>query len=68
VLLDDGNIIKTSNRTEENWELKRTWRNRTTNYRRKAIKEHWKQKADDLKAKPSEFYRTLTPFLTSYKK
>lgn len=43
-------------RTEENWELKRIWRNKATSYRRKAIKEYWKQKADDLKAKPSEFY------------
>lgn len=43
-------------RTEENWELRRIWRNKATSYRRKAIKEYWKQKADDLKAKPSEFY------------
>ena len=54
-------------RTEENWELKRIWRNKATNYRRKAIEEYWKQKADDLKAKPSEFYKTFRPFLSDKK-
>ena len=54
-------------RTEENWELKRIWRNKATNYRRRAIKEYWKQKADDLKAKPSEFYKTFRPFLSDKK-
>ena len=54
-------------RTEENWELKRIWRNKATGYRRKAIKEYWKQKADDLKAKPSEFYKTFRPFLSDKK-
>ena len=49
-------------RTEENWELKRIWRNKATIYRRKAIKEYWKQKADDLKANTSEFYKTFRPF------
>ena len=41
------------NRTEENWELKRKWRNKATKCRRMAIREFWKQKADDLKSKPS---------------
>ena len=54
-------------RTEENWELKRIWRNKAAGYRRKAIKEYWKQKADDLKAKPSEFYKTFRPFLSDKK-
>ena len=43
------------------------WRNKATSYRRKAIKEYWKQKADDLKAKPSEFYKTFRPFLSDKK-
>ncbi|XP_048578931.1 uncharacterized protein LOC125560702 [Nematostella vectensis] len=54
-------------KTEENWELKRKWRNKATNCRRKAIKEYWQQKADDLKAKPSEFYKTFRPFLSDKK-
>ena len=52
---------------EIDWELKRIWRNKATNYRRKAIQEYWKQKADYLKAKPSEFYRTFRPFLSDKK-
>ena len=32
-----------------------------------SIKEYWKQKADDLKAKPSEFYKTFRPFLSDKK-
>ena len=54
-------------RTEENWELKRIWRNKATSYRRKAIKEYWKQKAGDLRAKPREFYKTFRPFLSDKK-
>ncbi|XP_068684301.1 uncharacterized protein [Montipora foliosa] len=54
-------------RIEENWELKRIWRNKAISYRRKAIKEYWKQKADDLKAKPSEFYKTFRPCLSDKK-
>ncbi|PFX19591.1 hypothetical protein AWC38_SpisGene16000 [Stylophora pistillata] len=54
-------------RTEENCELKRIWRNKATSYRRKSIKEYWKQKADDLKAKPSELYKTFKPFLSDKK-
>ena len=53
--------------TEENWELKRIWRNKATSYRRKAIKEYWKQNTGDLKAKPSEFYKTFRPFLSDKK-
>ena len=33
----------------------------------KLSKKYWKQKTDDLKAKPSEFYRTFRPFLSDKK-
>ena len=56
------------NRTEENWNLKRTWRNKATNYRRRAIREFWQRKADDLKSKPSDFYKTFRPFLNDKSK
>ena len=56
------------NRTEENWELKRKWRNKATKCRRMAIREFWKQKADDLKSKPSDFYKTFRPFLNNKSK
>ena len=55
-------------RTPENWELKRVWRNIATNERRKAIKAYWKKKADDLKTKPKEFYKTFGPFLNKKEK
>jgi len=76
IMNDAGRAIKmkrkfakqyAQSRTEENWELKRIWRNKATNYRGKAIKEYWKQKADDLKAKPSKFYKTYRPFLSDKK-
>ena len=55
-------------RTEENWELKRKWRNESTKCRRRAIREYWKMKADDLKSKPGDFYKTFTPFLSDKNK
>ena len=54
-------------KTEENWELKRKWRNKAANCRRQAIKEYWQKKAEDLKAKPSDFYKTFRPFLSDKK-
>ena len=56
------------NRTEENWDLKRKWGNKATNCRRRAIREFWQQKADYLKSKPSDFYKTFTPFLNDKSK
>ena len=40
------------NPTEENRDLMKTWRNAATRCRRRAIKEYWKEKADDLKTNP----------------
>ena len=34
------------NRTEENWELKKKWRNEATKCRRRVIREYWQQKVD----------------------
>ena len=56
------------NRTEENWELKRKWRNEATKCRRRAIREYWQQKADHLKSKPTDFYKTFRPFLNDKNK
>ena len=50
-------------RTEENWELKRKWRNEAPKCRRRAIREYWQQKVEHLKSKPTDFYRTFRPFL-----
>ena len=41
----------------------RKWRNIAARIRRKAIKNYWRNKADDLKANPRSFFKTFTPFL-----
>ena len=51
--------------TQENWENKKKCRNEATRQRRLAIKEHWKKKADDLKANPRDFFKTFRPFLST---
>ena len=51
------------NRSPENWELKRKWRNIATRERRKAIKNYWTQKSDELKTKPRDYFKTFNPFL-----
>ena len=51
------------NKTAENYELKKKYRNLATKERRKAIKEFWMKKTDDLKQKPWEFFKTFRPFL-----
>lgn len=51
------------NSTVENWELKRKLRNKATRLRRKAIRNYWGNKAEDLKNNPKQFYKTFMPFL-----
>ncbi|KAL9964953.1 hypothetical protein ACROYT_G028670 [Oculina patagonica] len=52
------------NRSLENWELKRKWRNLATKERRRAIKAYWAQKSEELRKKPRDFYKTFKPFLS----
>lgn len=40
------------NKTQEKWKHKRKCRNEATRQRRLAIKEYWKRKTDNLRAKP----------------
>ena len=47
------------NKTTENYELKKKFRNLATKERRKAIKEFWMKKTDDLKQKSWEFFKTF---------
>ena len=51
------------NKTAEIYELKKKYRNLATKERRKAIKEFWMKKTDDLKQKPWEFFKAFRPFL-----
>ena len=56
------------NRTEENWEQKRKWRNEATKLRRKAIKKYRSEKSEHLKSNTSDFYRTFKHFLSTKNK
>lgn len=53
------------NKTKENLELMKTWRNRATLLRRRAIKEYWNAISIDMNNNPRKFYNTFTPFLNS---
>ena len=52
----------------EDWELHRKLRNEATRLRRKAIKDYWNVKSEDIRNKPHKLYRAFTPFLGSKKK
>jgi tRNA A37 methylthiotransferase MiaB len=49
------------NPTQENFELKRKWRNEATKQRRTAIIAYWKKVSDNINSR--DFYKTFTPFL-----
>ena len=55
------------NKTTENYELKKKYRNLATKERRKAIKEFWMKKTDDLKQNHGNFSRHFDQFLASLK-
>ena len=55
------------NKTTENYELKTMYRNLATKERRKAIKEFWMKKTDDLKQNHGNFSRHFDRFLASLK-
>ena len=53
-------------RSLENFELKRKYRNIATRERRKAIKAYWHRKSEELKSKPSEFFfNTFSPSISA---
>ena len=56
------------NPTEENQRLSKMWRNTATRLRRRAIKEYWNKKAEDLRNNPKNFYSVFKPFLHSKSK
>ena len=55
-------------RTAENLELKRKYRNIATRERRKAIRAYWYKKTEELKSRPDKFYDTFKPFIGSKSK
>ena len=50
--------------TEENFELKKKYRNIANKERRKAVRAYWHMTSEELRDKPSEFYKTFKPFLS----
>ena len=56
------------NPTQENFELKKKYRNLATKERRKAIRTYWHIKAEEMNSKPSSFYSTFKPFLSDSNK
>ncbi|CAB4025980.1 Hypothetical predicted protein, partial [Paramuricea clavata] len=51
-------------RTKENFELKKKYRNIANKGRRKAVSAYCHKTSEDLRDKPSEFYKTFKPFLS----
>ena len=49
--------------TEESDQLLKQWRNIATSIRRKAMKQYWKERSDELRTNPRTFFKTFTPFL-----
>lgn len=55
-------------RTAENLELKRKYRNIATSERGKAIKAYWYKKTEKLKSSPGRFYNMSKPFISNKSK
>ena len=49
------------------WDWMRKLRNEAKRLKRKAIREYWNSKAEDLKARPQDFYRTFLSFIGAKK-
>ena len=54
-----------TDRTTESWELMKTWRNKATRLRRKAIKDNWNGVSGKLDKNPKKFFGTFMPFIIS---
>ena len=51
-------------KTEENFELKRKYRNLATKECKKVIKQFWKMKSEKIRENPRDFFNTFQPFIT----
>ena len=58
-------IKSAKDRTAENFELKRKYRNIATRERRKAIRAYWHTQSQELNARPDKFYSTFKPFISN---
>ena len=52
------------NRTQENFDLKKKYRNIASKERRKAISAYLRKKSEELHSNPSAFYNTFKPFIS----
>ena len=52
-------------RTPENFELKKKYRNIATRERRKALTAYWYKKSEEMKSKPHDFFDAFRPFLNN---
>lgn len=50
-------------KSPENFELKKKWRNVATSCRRKAIKEYWSKISEELTKNPKKYYNAFKPFM-----
>ena len=55
----------TKDRTVENLELNKKYRNLATKERRRAIREYWDAKSKEINTKPFEFYNIFKPFISN---
>ena len=58
-------IQSAKDRTPENFELKKKYRNIATRERRKALTAYWYKKSEEMKSKPHDFFDTFRPFLNN---
>ena len=49
------------NKTKENLDLMKKWRNNDTRLRRTAIRDYWRYLSSESKCNPSKFYKTFMP-------
>lgn len=52
-------------RTAENFELKKKYRNIATSEQRKALTAYWYKKSEEVKSKPHDFFDSFRPFLNN---
>lgn len=51
------------NRTAENFELRKLWRNEATRQRRISMRNYWSKVLNNFHQNPRNFYKTFKPFL-----
>jgi len=58
-------IQRKYDRTPENFELRKRYRDMATRERRRALIAYWYKKSKEMKSKPHDFFDTFLPFLAN---